>query len=206
MNTTEKVIKFNRAELSYLYNILMNYGGSLADEVFDEIQDYLTNYFDNDIFDIEDELWIEYKDKTKPVGRADKYNDVNSRDEYKYKFSNAEYQIFVDFINKDLKENGKDADRKKIGEQLLKIIDMIRSLGKGNGALAVKKAVYEHPDYIVGLSTGLDYRRGTKSTYPEIKSFADLNKTLLWGAHSEVKVNDDKKKIEVHVYSLHDME
>ena len=77
--STEKIIKLNTAELTYLYNVLMNDGGSLDDDVFDDIQDYLTNTFGNDTFDIEDKLWVEYKDKTKSVGRSDKYNLQNAR-------------------------------------------------------------------------------------------------------------------------------
>lgn len=205
--SSEKLIKFNTAEITYLYNVLMNDGGSLDDDVFDEIQDYITDRFYSDKeFNLEDELWIEYKDKTKPAGRSDKYNDVKSREQYKYKFTDDELQIFVDFINKDLKYNGKDPDRKKIGEQLLRVIDAVRSLGEGNGARKVKQYVYEHPDYVVGLSRGLDYKHGTKATYPEIKSFKDLQKTLEWCAKSEVTVNDKDKKIEVHVYSVADME
>ena len=204
--SVEKTIKLNTAELTYLYNVLMNDGGSLDDDVFDELQDYLTDKFENDMFDIEDDLWIEYKDKTKTAGRSDKYNDVKSREKHVYRFNDNEFQIFVDFINKDLQYNGKDPDRKKIGEQLLRIIDAVRSLGEGHGAKKVKQYIYEHPDYVVGLSRGLDYKRGTKSTYPEIKSFKDLQKTLEWCANSEVKINDKDKKIEVHVYSLADME
>lgn len=204
--SVEKIIKLNTAELTYLYNVLMNDGGSLDDDVFDELQDYLTDKFENDMFDIEDDLWVEYKDKTKAAGRSDKYNDVKSREKHVYRFNDNEFQIFVDFINKDLQYNGKDPDRKKIGEQLLRIIDAVRSLGEGHGAKKVKQYIYEHPDYVVGLSRGLDYKRGTKSTYPEIKSFKDLQKTLEWCANSEVKLNDKDKKIEVHVYSLADME
>jgi hypothetical protein len=204
--SVEKIIKLNTAELTYLYNVLMNDGGSLDDDVFDELQDYLTDKFENDMFDIEDDLWVEYKDKTKAAGRSDKYNDVKSREKHVYRFNDNEFQIFVDFINKDLQYNGKDPDRKKIGEQLLRIIDAVRSLGEGHGAKKVKQYIYEHPDYVVGLSRGLDYKRGTKSTYPEIKSFKDLQKTLEWCANSEVKINDKDKKIEVHVYSLADME
>lgn len=202
----DKVIRFNTAELTYLYNVLMNDGGSLDDDVFDELQDYLTNTFGTDTFDIEDDLWVEYKDKTKAAGRSDKYNDVKSRDKHVYRFTDDEFQIFVDFINKDLKYNGKDPDRKKIGEQVLKIIEMNRALGNGTDSQRVKRAVYEHPDYIVGLSTGLDYRRGYAAKYPEIKSFKDLSRTIEWGANTEVKINDKDKKIEVHVYSVHDME
>lgn len=202
--SSTKLIKFNTAEITYLYNVLMNNVDSLDNDVFDELQDYITDRFGD--FDLEDELWVEYKDKTKPAGRSDKYNDVKSREEYKYKFTDDELQIFVDLINKDLKYNGKDPDRKKIGEQLLKIIDAVRYLGDGNGARKVKQYIYEHPDYIVGLSRGLDYKRGSKATYPEIKSFKDLQKTLEWCANSEVSVNDKDKKIEVHVYSLADME
>lgn len=202
--SSTKLIKFNTAEITYLYNVLMNDGGSLDDDLFDELQDYITDRFGD--FDLEDELWVEYKDKTKPAGRSDKYNDVKSREEYKYKFTDDELQIFVDLITKDLKYNGKDPDRKKIGEQLLKVIDAVRSLGEGNGARKVKQYIYEHPDYVVGLSRGLDYKHGRKATYPEIKSFKDLQKTLEWCAHSEVSVNDKDKKIEVHVYSLGDME
>ena len=204
--STEKIIKLNTAELTYLYNILMNDGGSLDDDVFDDIQDYLTNKFGTDTFDIEDELWVEYKDKTKSVGRSDKYNDVKSREDHIYRFTDKEFQIFVDFINKDLKYNGKDPERKKIGEQLLRVIDAVRTLGKGRSATKVKQYIYEHPDYVVGLSRGLDYKRGSKATYPEIKSFKDLQRALEWCAMSEVKVNDKDKKIEVHVYSLADME
>lgn len=204
--STEKTIKLNTAELTYLYNVLMNDGGSLSDDVFDELQDYLTSTFENDIFDIEDELWVDYKGKTKAAGRSDKYNDVKSRENHVYRFTDKEFQIFVDFINKDLKYNGKDPERKKIGEQLLRVIDAIRTLGKGHGATKVKQYIYEHPDYIVGLSRGLDYKKGSKSTYPEIKSFKDLQRALEWCAMSEVKVNDKDKKIEVHVYSLGDME
>ena len=203
---TEKVIRFNTAELTYVYNVLMNDGGSLDDDVFDELQDYLTNTFETDTFDIEDDLWVEYKDKTKAVGRSDKYNDVKSRDKHVYRFTDKEFQIFVDFINKDLKYNGKDADRKKIGEQVLKLIEMNRALGNGTDSQRVKRAVYEHPDYIVGLSTGLDYRRGSAAKYPQIKSFNDLKRTIEWGANTEVKINDKDKKIEVHVYSVSDME
>jgi hypothetical protein len=203
---TEKVIRFNTAELTYVYNVLMNDGGSLDDDVFDELQDYLTNTFETDTFDIEDDLWVEYKDKTKAAGRSDKYNDVKSRDKHVYRFTDDEFQIFVDFINKDLKYNGKDADRKKIGEQVLKLIEMNRALGNGTDSQRVKRAVYEHPDYIVGLSTGLDYRRGSAATYPQIKSFDDLKRKIEWGAHTEVKINDKDKKIEVHVYSVSDME
>lgn len=204
--SAEKVIKLNTAELTYLYNVLMNDGGSLDDDVFDELQDYLTDKFENDTFDIEDELWVEYKDKTKAAGRSEKYNDAKSRSKHVYRFNDTEFQIFVDFINKDLKHNGKDPDRKKIGEQLLRVIDAVRTLGEGHGATKVKQYIYEHPDYIVGLSRGLDYKHGTKATYPEIKSFKDLQKTLEWCANSEVKINDKDKKIEVHVYSLADME
>lgn len=204
--SSTKLIKFNTAEITYLYNILMNDGGSLDDEVFDELQDYITDRFGDEDFNLEDELWVEYKDKTKPAGRSDKYNDIKSREQYKYKFTDDELQIFVDLIAKDLKNNSKDPDRKKIGEQLLKIIDAVRSLGDGNGARKVKKYVYEHPDYIVGLSRGLDYKHGKKATYLEIKSFKDLQKALEWCANSEVSVNDKDKKIEVHVYSLADME
>lgn len=204
--STEKVIRFNTAELTYLYNVLMNDGGSLDEDVFDELQDYLTNTFETDTFDIEDDLWVEYKDKTKAAGRSDKYNDVKSRDKHVYRFTDDEFQIFVDFINKDLKYNGKDPDRKKIGEQVLKLIEMNRALGNGTDSQKVKRAVYEHPDYIVGLSTGLDYRRGSAAKYPEIKSFNDLKRTIEWGAHVEVKINDKDKKIEVHVYSVSDME
>jgi hypothetical protein len=203
---TEKVIRFNTAELTYVYNVLMNDGGSLDDDVFDELQDYLTNTFGTDTFDIEEDLWVEYKDKTKAAGRSDKYNDVKSRDKHVYRFTDDEFQIFVDFINKDLKYNGKDADRKKIGEQVLKLIEMNRALGNGTDSQRVKRAVYEHPDYIVGLSTGLDYRRGSAATYPQIKSFDDLKRKIEWGATTEVKINDKDKKIEVHVYSVHDME
>ena len=203
---TEKVIRFNTAELTYVYNVLMNDGGSLDDDVFDELQDYLTNTFETDTFDIEDDLWVEYKDKTKAAGRSDKYNDVKSRDKHVYRFTDDEFQIFVDFINKDLKYNGKDPDRKKIGEQVLKLIEMNRALGNGTDSQRVKRAVYEHPDYIVGLSTGLDYRRGSAATYPQIKSFDDLKRKIEWGANTEVKINDKDKKIEVHVYSVHDME
>lgn len=203
---TEKVIRFNTAELTYVYNVLMNDGGSLDDDVFDELQDYLTNTFETDTFDIEDDLWVEYKDKTKAVGRSDKYNDVKSRDKHVYRFTDKEFQIFVDFINKDLKYNGKDPDRKKIGEQVLKLIEMNRALGNGTDSQRVKRAVYEHPDYIVGLSTGLDYRRGSAAKYPQIKSFNDLKRTIEWGANTEVKINDKDKKIEVHVYSVSDME
>ncbi len=202
----DKDIRFNTAELTYLYNVLMNDGGSLDDDVFDELQDYLTNTFGTDTFDIEDDLWVEYKDKTKPAGRSDKYNDVKSRDKHIYRFTDEEFQIFVDFINKDLKYNGKDPDRKKIGEQVLKLIEMNRALGNGTDSWMVKRAVYEHPDYIVGLSTGLDYRRGLAAKYPEIKSFKDLARTVEWCAHLEVKINDKDKKIEVHAYSVHDME
>lgn len=204
--SVEKTIKLNTAELTYLYNVLMNDGGSLDDNVFDELQDYLTDKFENDTFDIEDELWVEYKDKTKAAGRSDKYNDAKSRSKHVYRFNDTEFQIFVDFINKDLKHNGKDPDRKKIGEQLLRVIDAVRTLGEGHGATKVKQYIYEHPDYVVGLSRGLDYKHGTKATYPEIKSFKDLQKTLEWCANSEVKINDKDKKIEVHVYSLADME
>ena len=186
--STEKTIKLNTAELTYLYNVLMNDGGSLDDDVFDELQDYLTNTFKNDTFDIEDELWVDYKGKTKAAGRSDKYNDVKSRENHVYRFTDKEFQIFVDFINKDLAHNGKDPERKKIG------------------ATKVKQYIYEHPDYIVGLSRGLDYKKGSKSTYPEIKSFKELQRALEWCAMSEVKVNDKDKKIEVHVYSLGDME
>lgn len=203
---TEKVIRFNTAELTYVYNVLMNDGGSLDDDVFDELQDYLTNTFETDTFDIEDDLWVEYKDKTKTAGRSDKYNDVKSRDKHVYRFTDDEFQIFVDFINKDLKYNGKDPDRKKIGEQVLKLIEMNRALGNGTDSQRVKRAVYEHPDYIVGLSTGLDYRRGSAATYPQIKSFDDLKRKIEWGANAEVKINDKDKKIEVHVYSVSDME
>lgn len=204
--SSEKIIRFNTAELTYLYNVLMNDGGSLDDDVFDELQDYLTNTFGTDTFDIEDDLWIEYKDKTKAAGRSDKYNDVKSREKHVYRFNDKEFQIFVDFINKDLIYNGKDPDRKKIGEQVLKIIEMNRALGNGTDSQKVKRAVYEHPDYIVGLSTGLDYRRGSAATYPQIKSFNDLKRKIEWGANTEVKINDKDKKIEVHVYSVHDME
>ena len=124
--SSDKLIKFNTAEITYLYNILMNYGNSLDDDVFDDIQDYITDHFSNEDFDIEDELWVEYKDKTKPAGRSDKYNDVKSREDHKYKFTDNELQIFVDFINEDLKHNDKDVDRKKIGEQVLNIIEMTR--------------------------------------------------------------------------------
>lgn len=203
---TEKVIRFNTAELTYVYNVLMNDGGSLDDDVFDELQDYLTNTFETDTFDIEDDLWVEYKDKTKAAGRSDKYNDVKSRDKHVYRFTDDEFQIFVDFINKDLKYNGKDPDRKKIGEQVLKLIEMNRALGNGTDSQRVKRAVYEHPDYIVGLSTGLDYRRGSAAKYPQIKSFDDLKRKIEWGANTEVKINDKDKKIEVHVYSVSDME
>lgn len=203
---TEKVIRFNTAELTYVYNVLMNDGGSLDDDVFDELQDYLTNTFETDTFDIEDDLWVEYKDKTKAAGRSDKYNDVKSRDKHVYRFTDDEFQIFVDFINKDLKYNGKDPDRKKIGEQVLKLIEMNRALGNGTDSQRVKRAVYEHPDYIVGLSTGLDYRRGSAAKYPQIKSFNDLKRKIEWGANTEVKINDKDKKIEVHVYSVSDME
>jgi hypothetical protein len=203
---TEKVIKLNTAELTYLYNVLMNDGASLDDDVFDELQDYLTDKFENDTFDIEDDLWVEYNDKTKAAGRSDKYNDTKSRSKHVYRFNDTEFQIFVDFINKDLKHNGKDPDRKKIGEQLLRVIDAVRTLGEGHGATKVKQFIYEHPDYIVGLSRGLDYKHGTKATYPEVKSFKDLQRALEWCANSEVKINDKDKKIEVHVYSLADME
>lgn len=203
----EKLIKFNTAEITYLYNVLMNDGGSLDDDVFDELQDYITDRFYSDKeFNLEDELWVEYKDKTKPAGRSDKYNDVKSREQYKYQFTDDELQIFVDFINKDLKYNSKDADRKKIGEQTLHIIEMNRALGNGLYSQKVKRAVYEHPDYIVGLSTGLDYKRGSVAKYPQIKSFNDLKRTIEWGANTEVKINDKDKKIEVHVYSVADME
>ena len=202
----DKTIKLNTAELTYLYNVLMNDGGSLDDDVFDELQDYLTNTFETDTFDVEDDLWVEYKDKTKSAGRSDKYNDVKSRDKHVYRFTDDEFQIFVDFINKDLKYNGKDADRKKIGEQVLKLIEMNRALGNGTDSQRVKRAVYEHPDYIVGLSTGLDYRRGSAAKYPQIKSFDDLKRKIEWGANTEVKINDKDKKIEVHVYSVSDME
>jgi len=205
--SAERFIKFNTAEITYLYNVLMNDGGSLDDDVFDELQDYITDRFYSDKeFNLEDELWVEYKDKTKPAGRSDKYNDVKSREQYKYQFTDDELQIFVDFINKDLKYNGKDPDRKKIGEQTLHIIEMNRALGNGLYSQKVKRAVYEHPDYIVGLSTGLDYKRGSKSTYPQIKSFNDLKRTIEWGANTEVNINDKDKKIEVHVYSVADME
>jgi hypothetical protein len=184
----------------------MNDGASLDDDVFDELQDYLTDKFENDTFDIEDDLWVEYNDKTKAAGRSDKYNDTKSRSKHVYRFNDTEFQIFVDFINKDLKHNGKDPDRKKIGEQLLRVIDAVRTLGEGHGATKVKQFIYEHPDYIVGLSRGLDYKHGTKATYPEVKSFKDLQRALEWCANSEVKINDKDKKIEVHVYSLADME
>lgn len=204
--STEKIIRFNTAELTYVYNVLMNDGDSLDDDVFEELQDYLTNTFETETFDIEDELWVEYKDKTKAAGRSDKYNDVKSRDKHVYRFTDKEFQIFVDFINKDLKYNGKDADRKKIGEQVLKIIEMNRALGNGTDSQRVKRAVYEHPDYVVGLSRGLDYKRGSAATYPQIKSFADLKRTIDWAANCEITIDDKEKKIKVHAYSVADME
>lgn len=198
----EIIVKFNIAELTLMYNALMSKDAPDNDMV-EDLADYVTDRFYKDEFDIEEDLWVEYKDKTKAPGRSDKYND-NDRNKRNFKFNVDEANVFVDTITKQKKT--RDDEYNKIADQVLRIFDAALSLGNGQTAKKVKNAVNEHPDYVVGLSRGLDYKRGSQSTYPEIKSFADLQKTIEWAAHCEVTIDDKEKKIKVHAYSLADME
>ena len=198
----EIIVKFNIAELTLMYNALMSKDAPDNDMV-EDLADYVTDRFYKDEFDIEEELWVEYKDKTKAAGRSDKYND-NDRNKRNFKFNIDEANIFVDIITKQKKT--RDDEYNKIADQVLRIFDAALSLGNGQTARKVKNAVNEHPDYVVGLSRGLDYKRGSQSTYPEIKSFTDLQKTIEWAANCEVTIDDKEKKIKVHAYSLADME
>ena len=199
---TEAVVKFNIAELTLIYNALMS-NDAPDNDLREDLADYVTDRFYKDEFDIEDELWIEYKDKTKSPGRSDKYNN-SDRTKRSFTFNDKDMNLLIDIITKQKKS--RDEEYNKIADQVLNILDAAMNLGNGITARKVKAAVNEHPDYVVGLSRGLDYKRGSVSKYPPIKSFADLQKTIEWAANCEITIDDKEKKIKIHAYSVADME
>lgn len=119
-------VKFNIAELTLLYNIVIGYNKSTHYDVvcIEDILDYITDKFYSNEFDIEDELWIEYKGQTKSVGRADKYNLSKDRnDKRKFIFSLYELYLMLELIQEELRSSRKnDEDFYKIAKQLETIL------------------------------------------------------------------------------------
>ena len=119
-------VRFNIAELTLLYNIALGYNKSKHYDVecVEEIADYITDKFYNDEFEIEDELWVEYKGQTKPVGRAEKYNSNNDRNEKReFIFSLYELYLMLELVQEELRSKRKnDEDFYKIAKQLETIL------------------------------------------------------------------------------------
>ena len=109
-----------------LYNIVSGYNNSknYDAERVEDIIDYITDKFYNNEFEIEDELWVEYKDQTKPVGRAEKYNSNNDRNEKReFIFTLYELYLMLELVQEELRSKRKnDEDFYKIAKQLETIL------------------------------------------------------------------------------------
>jgi hypothetical protein len=140
---------FNIAELTLLYNIVLGieHNSQNDSETIEDIIDYITDHFYNDEFDIEDRLWIEYKNETKPVGRSQEYNNRNDRNnKRKFIFSLYETYILLAGVKAELNSSRKqDKDFFEIASQLEVILSAHLFLYKMDSDIVRK--FNQYPDY-----------------------------------------------------------